>query len=286
MSYEYSKRKKKFFDGDDYVVVKEEKFLGLNVGYECTMWRYKPFVNLLFSYLVEFATQFSDLDKVNADTAYEMLVHAAQMVYTSEKYGKRGEFGELLLHAILREQFGTEPVISKLYFKSSTNDTVKGFDAVHALENHDGVVELWLGEVKFYSDIEAAINAVIDEIQKHIDHKKLREEFICVGPHVGKGWRFEEQVSKLMDENTSLDKVFPVVCIPVLLTYESETVQSASKISEEFLKELKCELHKHKDSFFKKIGELNVKVKLILLPLDNKKKLCAILNEKLKGFQQ
>lgn len=69
MSYEYSKRKKKFFDGDDYVVVKEEKFLGLNVGYECTMWRYKPFVNLLFSYLVEFATQFSDLDKVNADTA-------------------------------------------------------------------------------------------------------------------------------------------------------------------------------------------------------------------------
>ena len=33
--------------------------------------------------------------------------------------------------------------ISKVFFKDSPNDTVKGFDAVHVVESLDGL-ELWL----------------------------------------------------------------------------------------------------------------------------------------------
>lgn len=286
MAFEYPKCENKFFNGDNYVLLNEEMCLGLNVGYECMAWRYKAFSEFLFDHLIEFATQFTDLCKMNTLTSHKMLVHAAQMVYTTEKYGKRGEFGELILHAILREQFGTEPVISKLYFKSATNDTVKGFDAVHVLETENGNVELWLGEVKFYTDIKEAVSAVVGEIKAHLDQKKLKEEFICVGPHIGKGWKFESLVSKLMDPRTSLDDVFPVICIPVLLTYESEVVQSANKISDEFLENLKLELSGNRDLFFKKLGSLFVKVKLILLPLENKKRLANVLNEKLKGIQE
>jgi hypothetical protein len=36
-------------------------------------------------------------------------------VYTTEKFKRRGEFGELLLHAVIRELWETEPAVSKLY---------------------------------------------------------------------------------------------------------------------------------------------------------------------------
>src|SRR3712207_6996007 len=60
---------------------------------------------------------------------------------SSEKYSKRGEFGELLLHSVIRDVFHSEPAISKIFFKDSANDTVKGFDAVHVVEV-EGSLEL------------------------------------------------------------------------------------------------------------------------------------------------
>ena len=48
---------------------------------------------------------------------------------------KRGEFGELLLHLILREFKHTIPLISKVYFKDSASVPAHGFDAVHVSTN-------------------------------------------------------------------------------------------------------------------------------------------------------
>ena len=73
-------------------------------------------------------------------------------IYQSENFKSRGEFGELLLHAIIRETYNTIPAISKIYYKDGPNETVKGFDAVHVVVTDD-TLELWLGEVKFYNNI-------------------------------------------------------------------------------------------------------------------------------------
>jgi hypothetical protein len=67
----------------------------------------------------------------------------------ANKYLKRGEFGELILHLILRDFHNTIPLLSKIYFKDSIGHTVHGFDAVHI----DPVNKtLWLGESKLYID--------------------------------------------------------------------------------------------------------------------------------------
>lgn len=279
-------RQKKFFDGEKYCVIKREDFVGLNVGYECSVWRYKAFTNFLFSYLVPFATSASRRAECNSSTCWEMIVQAANIVYSSKKYNSRGEFGELLLYAILREQFDTEPIVSKLFLKTSANETVKGFDSVHARENEDGEVELWLGEVKFYSDINKAVASVTDELDKHLSPDKLREEFICVGPHVEKGSRYEAAVMRLLDGGTSLDDVFPVICIPVLLTYDSKVVGSAKETSEDFLHMLRDELEGNFAKFKKKCPSVKVKVRLILLPLESKERLSAYLDSKLKALQK
>ncbi len=55
-----------------------------------------------------------------------MTKKAAQIVYNTTKYGSRGEFGETLLHIAIRQIYQTIPAVSKIYYKSAVNETVKG----------------------------------------------------------------------------------------------------------------------------------------------------------------
>ena len=92
------------------------KLTGLHVGHELNAWRYDHFVKYIFEWLPEFALKYSDLTKINAATAVKFIERAAQTVYNTDKYRNRGEFGELFLHAIVRELFNSEPVISNIYY--------------------------------------------------------------------------------------------------------------------------------------------------------------------------
>ena len=286
MGYSYKDKPAPFFKGNDQlVVVEQDGFVGLNVGYECSQWRYEAFSNYLFNWLIEFTTPFSDLQKFNPANGMEMIRRAAEVVYSTDEYKRRGEFGELMLHAILRELFDTEPIANKLFFKSAVNDTVKGFDSVHARANEDGSLELWLGEAKFYSDITQAVNSVAYELSDHFQKDKLREEFMCIGKIVDRNWEHAEKVLRLFSQNTSLDDVFKIVCVPVLLTYESGVVQSSKAISDQFLASLREELVRNHNFFRSKAPSICVKVNLVLLPLDRKDQLIQTLDKKLKGFQ-
>ena len=84
-------------------IVRQPGFTAADAGYESSEWRYKAVADYLFDWLLEFAMKYSDLEDVNSATAAKMLNKAAKTVYTTEKYGKRGEFGELLLHALIRQ---------------------------------------------------------------------------------------------------------------------------------------------------------------------------------------
>ncbi len=282
----YSDKPAPFFKGNDQlVVVTRDDFVGLNVGYECAQWRYEAFSDYLFRWLVEFSTPFSDLQKINPANCLDMIKRAAAVVYSTDRYKRRGEFGELMLHAILRELFDTEPIANKIFFKSAVNDTVKGFDSVHARVDGDGALELWLGEVKFYKSITQAVEDVASEITEHLQREKLREEFMCVGNIVDRSWKHAEKVLRLFSSNTSLDDVFKAVCIPVLLTYESGVVKSANSVSDQFLDSLREELNNHYDFFRSKVSAIKVKVNLVLLPLDDKETLVETLDKKLRGLQ-
>jgi len=56
---------------------------------------------------------------------------AARHIYKTKKTESRGEIGELILHIACVQEFGASPVLLKLALKTSSNDTVKGYDGVH-----------------------------------------------------------------------------------------------------------------------------------------------------------
>ena len=119
--------------------------------YENGKWRAKDFGEYLIEWLPEFALKFSEYTNFNGATGKRLLRKAAYHVYTTIKKENRGEFGEILLHALIREIFNSKPAVSKVFYKTSANDTVKGFDAVHLVE-FDNDYEIWLGEAKVVND--------------------------------------------------------------------------------------------------------------------------------------
>jgi hypothetical protein len=130
----------------------EADLLGLCAGYEASQWRAEGLAKALLRSLPQFALPIEQWHSFNTATGVEQLARAARAIYTTTKYHNRGEVGELLLFSIMREHYNSEPIVSKFYFKSSANDTVKGFDAVHVVSNGNEP-ELWLGEVKFYTTL-------------------------------------------------------------------------------------------------------------------------------------
>jgi Cap4 SAVED domain len=118
--------------------------------------RCRQFADHLIEWLPEYALLEEEL-RVHHGNIFVKLQQAAVRVYTSDKHQNRGEIGEIALHAICRDFFGTIPISPRVFYKSSSNDVVKAFDMVHAYFPAGKGVELWLGESKLYGDADAAI---------------------------------------------------------------------------------------------------------------------------------
>lgn len=257
--------------------------LGLCAGYELGAWRANDFARYLVSHLIEFVYPPHEWSKVRSDTATEMAARAAKAVYGSTNHRNRGEVGELMLFACMRAYYGSSPIISKLYFKSATNDTVKGFDAVHFVEGEAGL-ELWLGEAKLYTDAAAAIRDVVAELERHTQADYLRQEFAWVSNKLSAESSKYDELARLLDERTSLDKVFGVLHVPVLLTYDSAAIRDHTAIDSKFEAAIAAEIRKHHETFCQRFMG-TVRVHLILVPLGTKQALLDAFDLKLKALQ-
>lgn len=266
--------------------------LALCAGFERGKWRNDQFADHIIEWLPEFALSYSEINEIGHHNALRIIKRAAKIVYDTEKYGLRGEFGEILLHIAIRQVYKTLPAINKIYYKSSVNETVKGFDAVHVVKKDDGL-ELWVGETKFYNKVSRAIYDVVKEIVDHLETDYLKSEFILIRNKIDPEWPEAEELRELLHENTSLDKVFRQACIPVLLTYDSEVVKGGA-IDKEYERNIRGEIVDAYSSLRNKLDDqyserfftaLPITVHVILIPLHEKKELIAALDKRLKALQ-
>ena len=258
--------------------------IGFSVGYENGQWRTERFAEHIIEWIPDFALNHEELKHFHAGNAVKLIKRAAALIYATEKFQKRGEFGEILLHMAIRQVFNTVPVISKIFFKTAPNDTVKGFDAVHVVVSERSL-ELWLGEAKFYKDINAAVKDVTVELDKHTETEYLRTEFIAIKNKIDPKWPHRRRLRKLLDENTSLDKIFDCITIPVFLSYESKVVKSHTMDDSDYRQAITDELNKHYGLFSN--GELprRLRIHLFLLPMWDKDELVKCLHKRLAAWQ-
>lgn len=150
-------------------------------GLEQGNWRANDLAQSIFAWLSDFALDpDEDVDGEN-DNSYERLRIAANKIYKTGFPEKRGEIGELILHILCRKYFATYPTVSKIYYKSSGGEVVKGFDLVHTrYDEEEGEVEFWLGEAKFYKKAKGAVREAIKSVKEHLDNGFLKNEKIAV----------------------------------------------------------------------------------------------------------
>lgn len=258
---------------------------GLCAGYENSDWRARQLARHLIEWLPEFALSYAERESLAFQNAIPLIAKAAHSVYTSIKPENRGEIGELLLHVAIRQVHNTIPAISKYYYKDSPNDTVKGFDAVHVICTEQDL-ELWLGEVKFYTQASVAIRDVVGEIEHHVERDYLRSEFVAITNKLDPEWPHAERLRGLLDRNRSLDLIFSRICIPVFLTYESDTVAQYDRVCAEFETKLREEIDQIYGQFCQKVQGQAIRIHLFVLPLKAKQLLVGEFDEALKACQQ
>lgn len=269
------------------IIHKDEKLPNLHgicAGFENRLWRKDQLVDYLFEYLPEFALTHTEFSNLNGENAVAKIRQVMASIYQSDKFKSRGEFGELLLHAIIRETYHTIPAISKIYYKDGPNETVKGFDAVHVVASEDAL-ELWLGEVKFYQSISNAIHDVVAELKQHIEVRYVKNEFMAIANKIDNSWPYAEKLKSLLNPNTSLDDVFSNTCIPVLLTYDSAILAKHNQKCDEYIAEISEEFTKFHENFCDKLGAFPLTIHLFLLPLNTKEEFMKSLENKLKTWQ-
>jgi hypothetical protein len=257
---------------------------GVCAGYESGTWRAKQLSRYLMEWLPEFCLSYSEHESIKGTNAVSQLRAAAQTVYDTDKYDRRGEFGELLLHALLRETMQTQPAISKIFFKDSVNNTVKGFDAIHVVDTPSGL-ELWLGEVKFYKDIGQAIADVTEELTAHFQDDYLKKEFLLITNKLDPAWSGTPKLKQLLHRNVSLDDAVSAIVVPVLLTYESATTQAFTKACDEYTQKIEAELEKVHGRFKKANSVTHVRIELFLFPMGSKQELLDQLHKRLVAAQ-
>jgi hypothetical protein len=253
-------------------------------GFELQAWRCDPFADHLIEWLPEYALAEDELHVSHANM-YVRLKQAAIRVYTSEKYEKRGEVGEIAIHAICRDFFHTTPISPRVFYKSTSNDVVKAFDMVHARFPESGAIELWLGESKLYEDPARGIVAAIKTVNDHLEAGFLSNQKLLLGPQIPKSTPRYDEVQELFQPQTSLDKLLAAATFVIGIVGDSGATKSVTAIDDRYrglLTEELGRLERHIED-----SELPRRIRIVLLyvPLATKAELVSAFDRKLKGLQ-
>ncbi|WP_333815360.1 HamA C-terminal domain-containing protein [Tabrizicola sp.] len=263
---------------------KETKALVLCAGYEGEAWRSKKLASHLFAWLPQVALDQARKDTFDVSNWEERIELAAAHVYRTKKTANRGEIGEILLHIACVQDFGTLPVLCKLVLKTSHNDTVKGFDAVHVVYSDDDF-ELWLGESKFYKDSKRGIDDAIKSIREHLLPTFLDTEKAMLYGHVPDHIPNAEKIRALFHKNTSSDILLKRSVFPVLVSYESKTVAGHKALSDTYVQELQAESDALLQYLEKEAVGIPIRIQVIFVPIFLKNDLIEHFDKKLEAFQ-
>ncbi len=240
-----------------------------------------------------------------------------------KKTKKRGEFGELILHTILRDYFHTVPMLSKIYFKDTDGTTVHGFDSVHIGSdlNDEAKCSLYFGESKIYNrkSGKAGENGIDDLIQDVKNHLKIdflkrecaiiskkKDSFTDIDDYVDLNTKSEYEsfintknewygfLANVTNGKNKLSDLLSSVTIPLICTYQSSVfLDNKTDSHDTFKVEYEAEVRALHGRFTAKLKPVldemkipaSLNVLLILLPIPSKKDLIKTLHQKLYNQQ-
>lgn len=256
-----------------------------HVGFDQNKFRLLPLVETIRSVIPEYALGYHQGNNIPLTEMVDRLQDAAKTVYTTDKYKRRGEFGELILHLLLRDFCNSIPLISTIYFRDAPNIPAHGFDGVHVTINGNEK-KLWLGESKLYKSGTDGITDLVGDIIKHFNSDYIRQQFNLITRKLPTDAPEIEHWRNLMHKNQKLDVIFSSIVIPMVCTYNSSLFLNHNNETQQYIDEFKNECKTLHDEFNRKKPVSNLEIVLLLLPVPDKDELNKELDARLKAMQR
>lgn len=202
----------------------------------------------------------------------------------------RGEFGELLLHLLLRDFKGTQTLMSKVYFSDAKGVPDHGFDAVHYIS---GSNQLWFGESKLYTDSKTGLKNLVNDLREHLTRDYMHEQFVLIEKNLKSQTNPDrDEWIKKFQKNVRLADMIDGLNLAMLCLYPHDVYKK--QLTEE-LDEIKgVEYHKTNirelKAYFDKVNTCPIKdrvnIVLLLFPVKDKAEFVKTLHQKLWHAQQ
>jgi hypothetical protein len=266
-----------------------KKVLGLINDFENASWRFDKFQNFIWDNIKE--TALSQIERkalIDKGEGSVLSESAKNLRLIETTYGRGSEIGEIVLYGIMKNYYKALPIVPKIFYKQNKKDEAKGADSIHIVVESDDSFSLWFGESKFYNSIE---NARLDEIVKSVGDSisldKLKKENSII-TNLSDINEFEEisndlknRIKSSLAQDESIDKIKPILNIPILLLYECEETKKQNSLTDEYKKNI-IEIHKDRaTAYYRKQIEKcknihlyeKINFHIILFPVADKEKI-------------
>ncbi len=192
---------------------------GYDARYELRRWRSEQLAEYLADWLPEFALRASELVEVQHLNLRQKLRAAFQRIEHDREVNLDRLLAEMLLHAVLRHRFQSEPVACKLFYQSA--GATKTFGNAHIV--HGVRDELWLGRATLatVATYDAVLASVMTELEGVLDPDFLKQEREVILTLREPQHLLPTTLEEALKRNSPIDDLLKVLCIPILIAYES-----------------------------------------------------------------
>jgi hypothetical protein len=267
-----------------------KRVLSVINDFEDAQWRYTHFQNFIWDNIVETALS-SDERQNLSHQSHSLLTEAAKALRLTDKakkdIGKGSELAEIVLYGIMKHHYQALPVVPKIFYKQNSQDNAKGADSVHIVVSGNDF-SIWLGEAKFYSDIEdARLGAIVESVGNALQTDKLKKENSIItnvrdlDALIGDP-ALKAKIKASLKQQNSIDSLKPRLHIPILLLHECAITKVCTSLTGTYKASIVDFHTKRAKAYFKKqIKELgssvaqysDINFHVILFPVPDKVKI-------------
>ena len=237
----------------------------------------------LADWLPEVTLKASELVEVQHLNLRQKMRAAFQEIERHREVNPERLLAEILLHAVLRHQFQTEPIACKLFYQSSTG--TKTFGNAHIVH---GVArdQLWLGRAMLATAVtyDTVLKAIVDELSHVLDPDFLKDEREVILTLREPQHLLPTTLEMVLKRNTPVDDLLEVLCIPVLIAYDSAVLRSGFSI--DYRRKLIAEVNNHYAAIKPMLPPAvqGIQVHVFLAPIECVTTLAQQFGQKIKGM--
>jgi len=235
-------------------------------------WRKSKFQEFVWDNIAETSLSYKErIALINRPST--SLIESAKKLRLTDKEkdekGKGSELAEIVLYGIMKHYYSALPVVPKIFYKQNVQDNAKGADSVHiVVDMENKTFSLWLGEAKFYNSIDDnRLGSIVQSVENSLQSDKLEKENSIItsltdlemyfkdGSNNFKDVEQEALYNSIIDyikRGESIDKVKPILHIPILLLHECTITKNCNELSEDYRNKIIAYHKDRAESYFKK----------------------------------